>query len=247
MGQLYFAKPANTIEHNGKEIGTILKGDTQTVVNEKLAQEIEDLKKQISTPKIDSKIDSSSVVNNSGFGQSSNYLDSGKKVKVQVTPSSSNIGVFYDLSSILEDGWSLEFARSYVEGNRNGLQTVIADSNKTSSGFVLSPNNFPATIDFEARIRKGDIIEVLTTKQVLHSTGDDTNYTLYKKELGNNNLTTQKDVNDTLYRDIQNIKKALEPKTVKVGAESLDYQGAILALKAEIDKLRSELTTKVEQ
>ena len=58
MAGLYFAKPANTIEHNGKEIGTILNGDTQTVVNEKLAQEIELLKQQIAAPKVDSKIDS---------------------------------------------------------------------------------------------------------------------------------------------------------------------------------------------
>lgn len=246
MAGLYFAKPANTIEHNGKEIGTILKGDTQTTVNEKLAQEIELLKQQMVIPKADSKIDSSTVINNSGFGQSSNYLDSGKKVRLKVTPAAENIAVFYDLSSILEDGWKVEFTRAYVEGNRNGIQTVIADSNKTSSGFTLSPNNFPATIDFEARLKKGDTIEVLTAKQTLYTTGDDTDYTLYKKELGSNNLQTQKDVNDTLYRDIQNIKKALEPKTVKVGSENLDYQGAILALKAEIDQLRSELAGKAD-
>ncbi len=247
MAGLYFAKPANTIEHNGKEIGTILKGDSQTVVNEKLAQEIESLKARIVAPKTDSKIDSSTVINNSGFGQSSNYIDSGKKVKLKVTPAADNINIFYDLASILEDGWKLEFTRAYVEGNRNGIQTVIADSNKTSSGFNLSPNNFPATIDFEARLKKGDTIEVLTAKQVLYSAGDDTSYTLYKKELGSNNLTTQKDVNDTLYRDIQNIKKALEPKTVKVGTENLDYQGAILALKAEIDQLKSELAKKADR
>jgi len=247
MAGLYFAKPANTIEHNGREIGTILKGDTQTVVNEKLAQEIELLKQQIAATKVDSKIDSSTVSNNSGFGQSSNYLDSGKKVKVQVTPAADNINVFYDLSSILEDGWKLEFVRAYVEGNRNGIQTVIADSNKTSSGFNLSPNNFPAAIDFEARLKKGDAIEVLTAKQTLYATGDNTSYTLYKKELGTTNLATQKDVNDTLYRDIQNIKKALEPKTVRVGTESLDYQGAILALKSEIDTLKSELAKKADR
>jgi hypothetical protein len=244
MAGLYFAKAANTIEHNGKEIGTIKKGDTQTAVNEKLAQEIEDLKASMTIQKVDSKIDSSTVVNTSGFGQASNYLDSGKKVKLQVTPSADGVNVFYDLSSILEDGWKLDFTRAYVEGNRNGLQTVIADSNKTSSGFVLAPNNFPATIDFEARLKKGDTIEVLTAKQTLYSTGDDTSYTLYKRELGTTNIQTQKEVNDLMYRDVQNIKKALEPKTVKLGGKEFDYQQAFYALKAEIDQIRKELAEK---
>lgn len=247
MAGLYFAKPANTIEHNGKEIGNIRKGDSQTVVNEKLASEIEALKQIVETPKVDSKIDSSTVINNSGFGQTSNYIDSGKKVRLKVTPSADNINVFYDLSSILEEGWKLEYSRAYVEGSRNGTQTIIADSNKTSNAFTLSPNNFPASIDFEARLRNGDAVEVLTVKQTVNATGDDTNYTLYKRELGSNNLTTQKDVNDTLYRDIQNIKQALEPKTVKVGTENLDYQGAILSLKREIDQLKAELANKADK
>lgn len=247
MSGLYFAKPSNTIEHNGKEIGQIRKGDTQTVVNEKLAQEIEAIKAQISATKVDSKIDTTSIINTSGFGQYSNYIDSGKKVKLQVTPASDSINIFYDLSSITESGWNLEFTRTYVEGNRNGVQTVIVDSNKTSSGFNLSPNNFPATIDFEARLRNGDTVEVLTAKQTLYAEGDNTNYTLYKKELGTTNLTTQKDVNDTLYRDIQNIKKALEPKTINIGTENLDLQGAILALKTEINQLRTELSNKVDK
>jgi hypothetical protein len=98
MAGLYFAKAANTIEHNGKEIGTIKKGDTQTAVNEKLAQEIENLKASMTTPKVDSKIDSSTVVNTSGFGQASNYLDSGNKVKLQVNTSADGVSVFYDIS-----------------------------------------------------------------------------------------------------------------------------------------------------
>ena len=240
-GLLYFAKPADTIEHSGKEIGVLKKGDTQTTVNEKLAQEIELLKQKAETPAVEQKIDSGSVLNNSGFGQSSNYIDSGKKVRLSVSPSSDNINIFYDLSSILEEGWNLEFVRAYVEGNRNGTKTVLIDSNKVSSGFNLSPNNFPASIDFEARLKKGSTVEVLTTKQSINNNGDDTNYTLYKKELGSTNLRTQDDINVALYRDIQNIKQALEPKTVKVGTENLDYQGAILSLKTEIDTLKSEL------
>ncbi len=240
---LYFTKPTDQLEHNGKTVGVINNGDLQTTVNEKLALELQELRSLINKMSVGStpnSIDSSTVMNSSGFGQTNSYTDSGKKVTLTVTPASDRVEVFYDLNNAIEEGWEAT-AKVSVDGNRAGIKTVLIDSNKLSNGFVLAPNNFPAEIEFEVKLKKGDAVEVLSSKQTLLSGGDNNNYTLYKRQFGATNLQTQKDVNETLYREVQTLKKAVEPKTVKLSGVEQDLQKAIITLKTELDTLKAEM------
>lgn len=240
MNASYFENPTDMLQHSGKEVGILKKGDTQTTINEKLASELEALR-QVAQSQTNSiqQPSSSIILNDSGFGSDKSEVDSGERLKVKVEPKDDSIYVSYEY--LLPEGSDRINSSASVEGIRNGVKTVLIDSNKLISGFYLQPSNFPATLSFDINVGKNGQQERLSAKVQLQPYGDDTNYTLYKRIINASNLTTQKDVNEYLYRELNRINKITEEKKVMVNGTEKSITEAFVELTSQMSEIKKEL------
>lgn len=236
----YFEDPTDKLQHNGKEVGVIKKGDTQTVVNEKLATEIEVLRGLVITKNnVVNTPTTTTILNDSGFGSDKSEVDSGERLLVKVEPKDDSIYVSYEYN--LNAGDEKINSSVSVEGVRNGIKTVLNDSNKLISGFYLQPDNFPATLNFDVNLGRNGGQERLSAKVVLQPSGDNTNYTLYKRIINSSNLTTQKDVNEYLYRELNRLNKITEEKKVFLNGVEKNITEAFVEVSVELAKVKNEL------
>lgn len=233
----FFTNPSDSNYHSGGSIGVIKNGELQTSVNEKLANEIEQLKAQISQMSNRPPVSTTDAIENkSGFGISDTFISTGYTAKVSTTPNASGIDVAYDLTEALGKDTKI-FSRVIVEGVKNGLNTIIVDSDKLSSGFFLSPSNFPAslTIDLRKKTSNGD--EFLSAKVPLNPYGESLSTALYARKFGGTELNTQTKVNDFLFNRLKELENSFT-KEVKVGNETKSIQDAFNKLMSDIDDIK---------
>lgn len=239
MAGLFFTTPTDTYHHSGSSVGPIKNGDTQTSVNEKLAAEIESLKAKLNQVQGSTPVSNTDAIENkSGFGTGDSFTPTDSNVLVTTKPTASGIEVSYDLTQALGADTKI-LSRVIVEGNKNGISTILIDSDKLSSGFFLSPDNFPAslTVDLRKRAATGD--EFLSAKVPLSSTGESLRTTLYSRKFGGTDLNTQTKVNDFLFDRVKTLENNI-PKEVLVNNSYKSLQDAFNDLSSEIKKLKEE-------
>lgn len=236
-GSSFFTRPTDTIHHNGRTIGVISNGDIQSAVNEKLAAEVEELKAKKAEDTITPAMSTSNLKNDSGFGATDLFVDSGKKVTVTTTPGSNTISVFYNLSDALGTDEKI-LSNVIVEGNRNGVQAVLVDSNKISNSFSIAPDNFPATISFDLRTKNDTAQNFLSAKITLDPTGSNASYALQSRKFGKSELQTQTQVNDYFYNTLQSVS-ASNTSSVALDGETVSIQEAISKLWLAIKELQA--------
>jgi hypothetical protein len=240
MNSSYFENPTDSLQHNGKEVGILKKGDTQTTVNEKMAAELDYLKALVLSQSRNIEQQSSgNIINDSGFGSDKSEVDSGERLTVKVEPKDDSIYVSYEY--LLPEGSERVNSNASVEGIRNGVKTVLIDSNKLINGFYLQPASFPATLSFDVNVNRNGQQERLSAKVQLQPSGDDTKYTLYKRIINASNLTTQKDVNEYLYRELNRLNKVTEEKKVSVNGVEKSMVEAFVELNVQISELKKEI------
>jgi hypothetical protein len=235
----FFTTPTDTNYHSGLSVGSIKNGDTQTFVNEKLAAEIESLKAKLNQVQGSTPVSNTDAIENkSGFGTGDSFTPTDSNVLVTTKPTASGIEVSYDLTQALGADTKI-LSRVIVEGNKNGISTILIDSDKLSSGFFLSPDNFPAslTVDLRKRTTTGD--EFLSAKVPLSSTGESLRTTLYSRKFGGTDLNTQTKVNDFLFDRVKTLENNI-PKEVLVNNSYKSLQDAFNDLSSEIKKLKEE-------
>ncbi len=235
----FFTTPTDTNYHSGLSVGSIKNGDTQTSVNEKLAEEIESLKAKINQMQNASPVSNTdSIENKSGFGISDTFISTDLKVMVTTKPSAAGVDVTYDLKDALGSDTKI-FNKVSVEGLKNGVNTILVDSDKITSGFFLSPDNFPAylTVDLRKKTSTGD--EFLSAKIPLKSTGESLATTLYSRKFGGTDLNTQTKVNDFLFERVKTLENNI-PKEVIVNNDRKTIQDAINELSSEVKRLKEE-------
>lgn len=236
----YFTAPTDSLEHNGKEVGILKRGDSQTTVNEKLAAEIETLRELVNTKNVSVNTPTTTtIINDSGFGSDKSEVDSGERLLVKVEPKDDSIYISYSYN-LIEGDEKINSSVS-VEGVRNGIKTVLNDSNKLINGFYLQPDNFPATLNFDVNLGRNGGQERLSARVVLQPSGDNTNYTLYKRIINSSNLSTQKDVNEYLYRELNRLNKVTEEKKVFLNGVEKNITEAFVEVSTELAKVKNEL------
>lgn len=245
MNSTYFEDPTDKLQYNGKEVGVIKKGDSQTTVNEKLAEEIESLKQKLSSKEPLIGASTASVKNDSVFGFDKSLVDSGERLLVNVEPKEDSIYVSYNFN--ISEGAEKVFSNVSVEGMKSGIQNVIMESNKLSNGFYLSPDNFPASINFNLDQNRNGTIERLTTRVQLQPTGDNTSYVLYKRNLNKSDLQTQKDVNEFLFREVNRVSKSTEEKKVMYKGSQKDIFEVVVDMANEIAQLKKSISDMTKE
>lgn len=236
MNATYFEDPTTRLQHDGKEIGVIKKGDTQTTVNEKLAAELEQLKNQISKKEPLSAVSSSNIANESSFGFNKDLTDSGQRISLKVEPQDDKVFVSYTFN--IADGAEIITADISLEGNRAGSDAVLNSSKKTTSGFYLSPNNFPATLNFNATQKTSTGTENLTAKIQLQPSGDSAEYTVFKRNINTSDLKTQKEVNEFLYSEVNRLNKTTKENKINYKGVEKTLTEVVIELMNEVSELR---------
>jgi len=235
----FFTNPSDINYHSGSSVGPIKNGDTQTSVNEKLAAEIESLKNQLSQLSNSKPVSTTDAIENkSGFGISDTFISTDSKVKVTTKPGAASVDVFYDLTEALGKDTKI-FNKVTIEGVKNGLNSIIVDSDKISSGFSLSPDSFPASlsVDLRKKTESGDVF--LSAKVSLNPFGESSSNVLYARKFGGTDLNTQTKVNDFLFNRLKDVESS-STKEVQLGSETKSLQDAFNSIMSELDKLRNQ-------
>lgn len=238
MNATYFEDPTDRLQHAGKEIGVIKRGDTQTAVNEKLAAELEALKNQMSRKEPQNVGSTSTIINDSSFGIDKNLVDSGERLNVKVEPKDDKIFVSYNFT--MPNGAEKVSSDVSIEGIISGNQTLLSESPKLISGFYLNPDNFPATLNFNVDMRTGNSLDKLTARVQLNPTGDNTDYTVYKRNINNSDLKNQKEVNEFLFREVNRLNKSTEENKIFYKGGQMTLTEIVLDLTKEVSELRKQ-------
>jgi hypothetical protein len=237
---MFFTNPSDTLHYNGSEIGGVKKGDNLTTVVEKLLSEVDRLNYELaamSRQTTSGSMSTDSLENKNSFGANSGFKDSSYSAKITVTPKSNSIEVFYDLNEI--GSGERTYSRVVIDGYRNSVSTILLDSDKMSSGFLLGPDAFPATMSIEVR-RKSETGEMLvyTGSVPLSITMQSGNYPVFTKTLNQSDLKTQTDVNNFLYKEIVSIQNSIKNSiTTPDGSKTVSQ--AVMELKTEIEDVKS--------
>ena len=238
---MYFTNPSDTLQYNGSEVAGIKKGDNLTTVIEKLASEVDRLTSELSAvskQKTVAPASTDSLENKNSFGTTSGFIDSSYSAKVNVTPKSNSVDVFFDLNSI--GSGDKTYSRVFVEGFRNGVSTVLVDSDKMSNGFILSPDAFPATMSIEVRRKAQDgSTSIYTTSIPLSSTTKSGDYPVFSKAINSSDLKTQTDVNQFLFDQILSIQKTVA-NNLNVDGGTKNVATAIAELQSDIEDLKKQ-------
>lgn len=235
----YFTKPSDQTHHNGKTVGVISNGDSQTAINEKLAAAIEELKATATTKSNTSSASTTTddVINTTGFGVSNEYEPTAYTVTVKTTTAADGINYFYNLLDINIPG-KINFARIIVEDKK---QAQIINTVKTSTSFLLSPLNFPAYISFDIRVEdSAGIVDYYSAKAQLSQTND-TIIILDRKKFGGTEIKTQTEVNNYLYNKVGELQKTQTSKVTYADQGELTLQETVNRLVAEVQTLKSSL------
>lgn len=239
---MYFTQPTESLHYSGKEVAGIKNGDNLNTVIEKLVGEIDRLNGVIASTSTASKptdVSTDSLKASNSFGTNALYTDSSYSAKLVVTPKSNSVEVGYDLNAV--GAGDRIYSRVVIDGNRNGSNTVLVDSDKMSNGFVLSPDNFPATMTVEVRrkdVQSGET-KVYTGSIPISSTTKSGDYPVFSKALNNSNLETQTQVNDFLYQQIVSLQKTVS-NSISVDGGSKSVSSAVSELKAEIEDIKRQ-------
>ncbi len=232
----FTTEPTSKLGHDGKSVGVITQGDTQTAINEKLAAEIEKIResKTIITTKDTTAED---VMLTTAIGNTSAYAEYPEKYALKVTPKQNTIDVAYDISSVIGNS-TLKTAKITVEGKRNGSDAILVSSDKKTSGFSLSPDNFPASLSIEVKVNDGAKDILLQAKTQLRAEGMDGLYTVTVKDFNKANLKTQGDVNTYFEGKIAGLEKSVS-NSVILANKTYSIQDAIALLYSEIQDLKN--------
>lgn len=239
MNATYFEDPTDKLQYTGKEVGAIKKGDSQTTVNEKLAEEIEALKQKLSSKEPLVGASTATVMNESSFGFDKSLIDSGERINIKIEPKEDNIYVSYTFS--MSDGAEKLSSNISIEGRKSNLDTILKDSSKLVSGFYLTPDNFPASLIFNLDQKKAGVLERLTAKVQLQASGDNTNYTVYKRNINTSDLKTQKDVNEFLYQEVNRLNRTSEEKKIFYKGAEKNITDVVFELINEVEVLKKEM------
>ena len=241
MAGLYFTTPTNSMHYSGKDVANIKNGDDLNTVIEKLAGEIDRLNAELvnaTRGNSSTKMSTDSLENKNSFGAAPGYIDSSYTAKLTVTPKSNSIEVFYDLNDV-GTGEKL-FSRVTVDGYRNGLNALLVDTDKMSSGFVLGPDAFPATMNIEVR-RKASNGEMLvyTGTIPMSVTTQSGNYPVFSKSLNKSDLKTQTEVNDFLYKEIVSLQNSVK-NTISTPDGSKTVYQELQEIKNEVQSVKGQ-------
>ncbi len=241
MAGLFFTTPTSSMHYSGKDVANIKNGDDLNTVVEKLVSEIERLNTELSNATrqgSSTKMSTDSLENKNSFGAAPGYIDSSYTAKLTVTPKSNSIEVFYDLNDI-GTGEKL-FSRVTVDGYRNGLNALLVDTDKMSSGFVLGPDAFPATMNIEVR-RKASTGEMLvyTGTIPMSVTTQSGNYPVFSKSLNKSDLKTQTEVNDFLYKEIVSLQNSVK-NTISTPDGSKTVYQELQEIKNEVQSVKGQ-------
>lgn len=239
MNATYFEQPTDKLKHNGKDVGVINKGDTQTNVNEKLALEIEALKTQLNSSKPQIEVSAGSIVNSSNFGVSTLNTVNSQKIQISTIPNEDNVYVSYKFN--IEDGIEKVRSNVSIEGVRAGSQTVLYESDKLINGFYLTPNNFPATLVLSLDQIKNNSLERITSRVALNPLGDDTKYPTYIRNINRSDLNTQKDVNEFLYGEVNRLNNIVTNDKISYNGVEYAVQDLIVKMLKDIKALQNEI------
>lgn len=239
MNATYFEQPTDKLKHNGKDVGVINKGDTQTNVNEKLALEIEALKTQLNSSKPQIEVSAGSIVNSSNFGVSTLNTVNSQKIQISTIPNEDNVYVSYKFN--IEDGIEKVRSNVSIEGVRAGSQTVLYESDKLINGFYLTPNNFPATLVLSLDQIKNNNLERITSRVALNPLGDDTKYPTYIRNINRSDLNTQKDVNEFLYGEVNRLNNIVTNDKISYNGVEYAVQDLIVRMLKDIQSLQNEV------
>ncbi|MBP8762316.1 MAG: hypothetical protein KBH21_00520 [Acetoanaerobium sp.] len=239
MNATYFEQPTDKLKHNGKDVGVINKGDTQTNVNEKLALEIEALKTQLNSSKPQIEVSAGSIVNSSNFGVSTLNTVNSQKIQISTIPNEDNVYVSYKFN--IEDGIEKVRSNVSIEGVRAGSQTVLYESDKLINGFYLTPNNFPATLVLSLDQIKNNSLERITSRVALNPLGDDTKYPTYIRNINRSDLNTQKDVNEFLYGEVNRLNNIITNDKISYNGVEYAVQDLIVKMLKDIKALQNEI------
>lgn len=235
----YFTEPSSKNYHDGKNIGAIKAGDTQTAINEKLATEIESLKTKTSTPQIadDSAMSTDKLLVTNGFGSTDSYSVYKEKFSVSTSPKQNSIGVEYDLSNLIKDT-TVKTVSVTVEGKRSGLDSILVKSDKTFSSFNLTPDNFPAALSINLKVNDGQSDKLISGKIPLNPTGESGMYAVNVKDFQRSELKTQTEVNNYLNSRISSLEKSIE-SVVVLNNKQQTVQEALSLIWQEIQDLKN--------
>jgi len=241
MAGLYFTTPTNSMHYSGKDVANVKNGDDLNTVIEKLAGEIDRLNTELANAtrgNSSAKMSTDSLENKNSFGAAPGYIDSSYTAKLTVTPKSNSIEVFYDLNDV-GTGEKL-FSRVTVDGYRNGLNALLVDTDKMSSGFVLGPDAFPATMNIEVR-RKASNGEMLvyTGTIPMSVTTQSGNYPVFSKSLNKSDLKTQTEVNDFLYKEIVSLQNSVK-NTISTPDGSKTVYQELQEIKNEVQSVKGQ-------
>ena len=239
MNATYFEQPTDKLKHNGKDVGVINKGDTQTNVNEKLALEIEALKTQLNSSKPQIEVSAGSIVNSSNFGVSTLNTVNSQKIQISTIPNEDNVYVSYKFN--IEDGIEKVRSNVSIEGVRAGSQTVLYESDKLINGFYLTPNNFPATLVLSLDQIKNNSLERITSRVALNPLGDDTKYPTYIRNINRSDLNSQKDVNEFLYGEVNRLNNIITNDKISYNGVEYAVQDLIVKMLKDIKALQNEI------
>lgn len=194
----------------------------------------------------DSTINNYSLKSVSGPSQiPSNYKFNSNSITkddhVQITYKSDDISGEQILSS-----------KVHVEGMKNGYSSIIVSSDAMSGGFILAPNNFPATIHSEIKTLTSAGEKTYKTSAPLLAEGASHDTTYDYRSIGSVNPKTQTEVNSVLDENIVNLKNRVNkisnvnitgPINIPSDTNIIDafyiLYGEIVSLQKKIDELNN--------
>ena len=247
----------NCIDYTGlSELGLNIQQGKDTVqsVLEKLISAVKILQQQVAAcgsdnghvGVCDADIEATTKIR-SGVN-TSDFVPSTKPYTLKTVPSVNNVAVNYDIKDAIPEGSRVISTKVVVNGNNNGQPSRVADSKAITGGFTLKPENFPATIDVEARVQTEQGERILRSTQPLDSTGQDVKPFLNMNTPSGKTAETQSDVNEILDKEVvklQNQVNSINNISVSGLSGSTPNEvinnlfSEVMSLKEEINNLKN--------
>lgn len=242
MSGILFKKPSDSIYHSGSSIGVINNNDTQTQVNEKLAEELQKLKDdKCGTSTTDTSVNNTdNLLVTNQFGKSATYTQCDNTYSINTLPGKNDISIAYDINPLISADSEVISKRVQIEGMRGDSKTILVDSQHTTNIVSLKPENFPATLNVDIVQRNQSGEQRITSKSVLQPVKGNVKEVAYSRDYNTSDISTQTEMNTYLKDRISKLESNTCKLTeVVLDGTTYDLINAIKLLWSEVKSLKN--------
>jgi len=232
-----FPEPLSCYFHSTKGIGVVKTGDNQELINEKLAQEIEDIKSKLGRSTSCTSSNCTCGQQNVSTSTPTQVTTSSKSLaKVSTTSSATSVKLEYDVKEAAESLGTVLSSNVKVRSN-NGATRIVKDTDQLISAVSLRPDDFPAVMDVDVRVLTETGEKALKQSITLKPEGGSDQFFLKSTEMIDT-PQNQSDQNKVFEARIKNV----EDKTSGVDVSELLRK--ISSLESDLQRLNTQIENK---